>query len=230
MQAPAKGKPTQGLTLFAGAGGFWANSLEKFNQAVRNDQGAMSGPAAQVEFPLQEAFGLRWEGFVVEYQVLQAELNYTKPVGSTTGPGRATIRTDALSGGYDWAFIRKGTLLGPVELALPLRIEWGGTDAQVGNLNYNTGNGGPAFGLQMRVWAWQRLMLELEGLYHLQPGDNSGGDSSSNCNGGCGGNGGGGGGGGSNNGPSVNLNRDGSRRMESNFILGNLQMELRLPL
>lgn len=210
--APAP-KASQGLTLFVGGGPYFADIVDKFNQAVKLDSEGMlnsgssagvnnsPGQSPSVHFPLNMAVGLRWGGFVIEYDLLQASLDYSRPPVSGSGSGHAELKTDAISFGYDWAFIRRGGALGPVELALPLRAEFGGIDAKVGAQSYNSGAGGPATGLQVRYWPMQHLMIELEGLYHIQPsgGGDSGGDSSSN---GCGGCGGGSGGSGNNNGNS----------------------------
>lgn len=215
---PSGMKPTQGLTFYLGGGGYWAKVVDKFNDAVRADQGTGSGDKAQLDFPVQAAVGLRWEGFVVEYQELTGTIDYNKPTGSSTGPGHAELKSDAISFGYDWAFVKQGSWLGPVELALPLRLEFGGTNATIGNQTYETGNGGPVFGLQTRVWAWHRLMIELEAMFHVQTGggDPHGGNDGSN-NGGGGGSGGSGSCGNCSNNSNINLSREG---IEARLNLG----------
>jgi tetratricopeptide (TPR) repeat protein len=199
-------KPTQGLTLYGGVGGYWAKVVEKFNDAIRLDsQGNFNvgsgssttgnGPSPQTGFPLSEALGLRWEGFVVEGTVLDQEISYNKPVGTGTGQSRASLNLTMISLGYDWAFVRRGGILGPVELALPLHVDFSSMNVEIGGIKQSANRGGPAFGLSLRYWVMPRLMLELEGLYHLQPGEDNGGggsDSSSaggggNCGNNCGG-------------------------------------------
>jgi hypothetical protein len=192
-------KPTQGLTLYAGMGYYPANVVEGLNNALRFEQGASSGPTPSMQTPLTQVLGLRWEGFVVEGSILREEINYMRSIAGASTPARASINMTLFSLGYDWAFIRRGTLLGPVELALPLRAEYGLMEVDFAGTTERAHPGGPSLGLSLRVWAGHRFLIEMQGLYHIKPGNGDHGDSGDDCGGGCGG---GGGTGASNKGPT----------------------------
>jgi hypothetical protein len=178
----------QGLTLYGGAGVYLLASVDKLNEYVRQDVGSGSGPVPSIKFPLDQAVGLRWGGFVLEYLHLDQGLSYKAGASSGGTEHHVKISVEMLAAGYDWAFLRRGGWLGPVELALPLRVYVGESEIRANGMQQNSHPGGPAFGLAVRYWPSWRFLLELQGLYHIQPsGDNNGGDSNS-C-GSCGGSG-----------------------------------------
>jgi hypothetical protein len=187
---------SQGLTFYVGAGAYSPKAVEKFNNTVSQQQGGSSGgDTAQVHFSVNKAVGLRWEGFAIEGEFLEQSLSYTNSQGQ---PQEAKVSLDMVSVGYDWAFIRRGTLLGPVELALPLRVELGQVSVASDGQNYSTGPGGPAFGLSLRCWATPRFLIEAQALYHVNI--HAGGDYNGGQNGGNSGNNNGGQGNGSGSG------------------------------
>lgn len=204
----------QGFTVYLGAGIYLPKTVEKLNDVIRADQPGVTGATAQFENPMTMGLGLRWDGFVLEGVHEGGTLDY-----KSSGKDRhAEFDVMLLSTGYDWALIRRGRFLGPVELALPIRLELVKMDIQDYNQQGNDVKWGPAFGLSLRVWATPRLVIELQGLYHIavdgvHGGDNGdGGGNGGNCNG-C--NGGGGSScptcpnNGSNQSQSVGANQDG---------------------
>ena len=135
--------------------------------------------------------------------MVEEGISYVRPPVYGSAQGYAKFKLSLLSLGYDWAFVRRGTWLGPVELALPLRVDLGEMTVQLNNQSDSSKPGGLTLGLSLRVWATQRLLIELQGLYHMQPGDNNN-DSKGNCGSGPNGCGG------PNNGPaSVSSSHDG---------------------
>jgi hypothetical protein len=177
---------SQGLTFYWGGGYYEAKVVNKVNDFVKqqsqSNQGNNSGSAPQIQFPLNKSIGLRWAGFVVEGDFLDADLGYTAP--GSQQQNDINIHIAMASVGYDWAFIRRGTLLGPLELAIPLRLEFGQLEVDGLGQQNSTGFGGPASGLSLRCWVTPRFMMEAQALYHVNPdgghnnngGDNSGGN------------------------------------------------------
>lgn len=186
---------SQGLTFYLGGGIFHPKMVENLNEAIGHDQPSTNGPTARFENPMTLGLGLRWDGFVLEGSHEGAYLDY-KSGGQTRSAGYDLLM---LSTGYDWALIRRGRFLGPVELALPIRLELAKMDFQYYKQQVSDVVWGPALGLSLRVWATQRFVIEAQGLYHIAVDNrhDDGGDSNSGCNGCNGGGGGGGGGGGS---------------------------------
>jgi hypothetical protein len=184
---------SQGMTFYWGGGAYWPSAIEKLNEDANQSQGGSSsgGDAARVHVSWNKVLGLRWNGFAVEGEFLEQSLAYNNSRGI---PGDAKVNLNMVSFGYDWAFIRRGTLLGPLELALPLRVELGQANIEVNGQSQSTGVGGPAVGLSLRCWATPRFMIEAQGLYHYSPDGNGHGDQ----NGGNGGNNNGGSSGGQN--------------------------------
>jgi tetratricopeptide (TPR) repeat protein len=195
-------KLTQGLTLYAGGNAYFMSVIDHLNEAVKQDVGGGSqGPVPSIEFPFGQQVGLRWEGWSLEYLHLDQGLDYQASVSSGGQPGHAQIRLSMFGLGYDWAFVRRDGWLGPVELALPLRAYFGLLELRANGEVQESHPGGPAFGLAVRYWPSRRLLLELQGLYHIQPsgdngGDNSDGNSCQSCSGA----------GSSNSGPSSSYN------------------------
>jgi hypothetical protein len=209
---------SQGLTFYWGGGYYQAKVVTKVNdfvrQASQSSQSNNSGSAPQIQFPLNKAIGLRWDGFAVEGEFLDADLNYTG-TGSQASNGQTdiSIHLAMVSFGYDWAFIRRGTLLGPLELAIPLRLEFGQVEVDGGGLQNSSGFGGPASGLSLRCWVTPRFLMEAQALYHINPGGgHNGGDN--------GGNQGSGGGSGSNSNVSQSIDGLSDEGFEARLNLG----------